>query len=113
MAKSRYKNRRIFNNAEEQYEELFEERQVKSISQYETPRMRNISIDLRKSLTEMTHLWTSGDKYWKLAARHYKDPKYWWVIAWYNLKPTDAHCRVGDTISIPHPLNKVLKYYGY
>jgi nucleoid-associated protein YgaU len=113
MAKSRYKNRRIFNNTEEQYEELFDERQVKSIRQYETPRMSNISLTLRKQLTEKQHPWSAGDKFWKLAAKHYKNPKYWWVIAWYNLKPTDAHCRVGDVIVVPHPINKVLKYYGY
>ena len=111
MAKSRFKNRKIFRNQEEVYEDLIESRQVKSIKQFESPVLRYPSEAAKKRLAEVEHIWSAGDKYWKLAARYYGDPKYWWVIAWYNLKPTDSHCRIGEVIKIPRPLERVLKAY--
>jgi len=35
----------------------------------------------------------------------------WWVIAWYNQKPTEAHFNVGDVVYIPTPLANVLQYF--
>ena len=113
MAKSRYRNVKSFENEEEVYESLREKRKLKRVRQYVTPRMTYPSEDVRRSLMEVSHPWAHGDKYWKLSEAHYGDPKYWWVIAWYNLKPTDVHCKIGETILIPKPLNKILKYYGY
>ena len=109
MAKSRYKNRQTIDNRSD----LIKDRPKKRIKHYTTSPMSYPTEKVRKTLVQVTHIWSHGDKYWKLAANHYNDPKYWWVIAWYNLKPTDAHCKIGDTIIIPKPLNKILKYYGY
>ena len=49
-----------------------------------------------------------GDRYFKLAYEYYGDSKLWWVIAWYNQKPSEADVKNGDTIFIPLPLDKVL-----
>ena len=113
MAKSRYKNTNIFVNEEEIYEGIRQDRKVNSITHYATPKLSYPSEATRKSLMEIPHVWSHGDKYWKLAQTHYKNPEYWWVIAWYNLKPTDAHCKIGEVILIPKPLGKILKNYGY
>ena len=53
------------------------------------------------------HVWGVGDRYYKLASRYYGDPTYWWVIAWFNKKPTESHIEVGDFIRVPLPLNQV------
>ena len=36
------------------------------------------------------------------------DTEYWWLIAWFNNKPTDIHCKVGDVLYIPLPLDKAI-----
>jgi nucleoid-associated protein YgaU len=109
MAKSRYKNRRkIINNSE-----IAETRPTTNIEHYTTPKLLHPTEKGKKALANVEHIWSHGDRYWKLAAHYYNDSGYWWVIAWYNLKPTEAHCKIGDSIYIPKPLNKVLKYYGY
>ena len=59
------------------------------------------------------HVWSLGDHYYKLAERYYGDPNYWWVIAWFNKKPTEGHVKAGDIIRIPTPLGQVLTDIGY
>ena len=56
--------------------------------------------------------WHSNYKMWKLAADHYGDPSYWWIIAWFNNKPTDAHFSLGNPVLVPFPLARVLSYHG-
>ena len=55
-----------------------------------------------------THVFAYGDSLSKIAFKEYGNPKFWWVIAWFNTKPTDFHCEVGDIIRIPHPINEVM-----
>jgi nucleoid-associated protein YgaU len=59
------------------------------------------------------HVWTSSDKFYNLAAEYYSDPEMWWVIAFYNQKPTEFHLSPGDIVYIPTPLETVLYYIGY
>ena len=75
-------------------------------------KVRNPSRQQIRTLKIVQHVWTVGDKYSKLAAEYYNDSTLWWVIARYNMKPTDAHVRVGDNIRIPLPLEQILKIYG-
>ena len=49
-------------------------------------------------------------EYSKLAHKHYGDSSLWWVIAWFNKRPTESHVTVGTVIVIPMPIQKVLKY---
>ena len=51
--------------------------------------------------------------YGLLAAEHYGNPKYWWVIAWYNQRPTENMLNLGNTIIIPKPLEVVLESLRY
>ena len=61
-------------------------------------------------LERIGHLWTVGDKYYKLAYEHYGDSRYWWVIAWFNRMPTEGQVKLGDIVVIPLPLSKILDY---
>lgn len=67
------------------------------------------SIEFLESVTIIEHVYSTGDRLSKLAHEHYGDAKLWWVLAWFNCKPTDHHCRPGDTIRIPFPLPDVLQ----
>jgi nucleoid-associated protein YgaU len=55
--------------------------------------------------------WKRGVSLSKIAAKQYGDPKLWWVIAWYNKKPTDAHYKLGDKVYVPKPLETILRQF--
>ena len=108
MAKSRYRNVKSYENEEEVYEGSREQRKLKRVRQYVSPRMTYPSEEIRRSLMEISHPWAHGDKYWKLAETYYGDPKYWWIISLFNQFPTDHHPNAGDIIYIPKPLERIL-----
>ena len=108
----RYNNRSKRNNAEEVYDELFESRGVTNIDHYVTPEFERIEMSDRISLENVLHVWSTGDRYWKLASKYYGDSTLWWLIAWYNRKPTEAHVELGDSIAVPLPLNRALSLFS-
>ena len=109
-SRSRNLNRSFFRNAHRKYSELLARKKISLITQWTTPVNNPISRD--SSITEIEHIWKTGDRYYKLAHAHYGDSTKWWVIAWYNRKPTESDVSLGDVIYIPHPLDKVLSYLG-
>jgi nucleoid-associated protein YgaU len=110
MAGSRYDSKRPKVNTTDVYEELREERGVSKITHYQTANLTHPTVEQRRQLERIGHIWKVGDRFYKLAHAHYGDTRYWWVIAWYNKKPTESHIKIGDTIKIPHPLHKVLGF---
>jgi len=110
----RYKNQDIFVNIDEAYRRYLKKtRGMEQIKQYGTPTFRHpTSADVAKFNT-INHIWSTGDRYFKLAAEYYDDPTLWWVIALYNQKPTEMHVSLGDVIYVPVPLETVLFYIGY
>ena len=107
---SRYDNRRLIKNDLEEYEAFFEERGINYIVQYNPRSLKYPTVDQIKNLTRVQHVWKVGDRYYKLASQFYGNPKYWWIIAHYNKKPTEADLSTGDIIYIPTPLEKILNY---
>ena len=109
---SRYRNKATFINNSELYENLFFDKRVKFIEQYKTYTLHHIDITENSSLSVINHTWKLGDRFYKLAYKYYGDSEMWWVIAWYNGTPTEAHLTVGDVINIPTPLWKVRTMLG-
>jgi len=109
---SRYSNTPIRTNDEDIYQELLDKRSVKKIKQYLSPSMPSPSKVISKPhTTEIKHVWKTGDRFFKLAYKHYGDAELWWLIAWYNEKPTESEVLLGDVILIPIPLSMVLSAY--
>jgi len=108
---TRYDRRRVLTNTNQLYEKTLEERNVNSIRHYATPEMSFPSVQEIKNLTRVRHIWKTGDRYFKLAIEYYNSAQYWWVIAMFNQKPTEADLSVGDLIYIPLPLQDILRYY--
>jgi len=108
----RYLYRQVFNNTSETYEELREKRGLNRINHYKTPKLRHVGADQIASLGRVSHVWKTGDRFYKLAFKYYGNSKYWWVIAWYNKRPTEAHVQLGDLVFVPHPLEDVLRHLG-
>mgnify|MGYP001244990304 CR=1 FL=1 len=111
MANSRYKNVPYFRNSYPMYENVLEERGLKYVNQYGTSLLRQLTKEQEENIMIKEVVWEVGDRLDKLASREYSDPTYWWLIARYNNKPTDAHFTRGDTVRVPHPLSLILGYY--
>ena len=47
-----------------------------------------------------------------LANKFYKNPRYWWVIAWWNSYPTEAEIPLGARLAIPLSLEDALSALG-
>jgi len=96
-------------NSERMYKEHFRKRGVPYIRHYSTPELRHPTVEEVADMATLTHVWKQGDRYFKLAHYHYGDPKLWWVIAWLNQAPTEAHLEFGDEILIPLELEVFLE----
>ena len=107
----RYDRRKVFLNDNKLYEKTMEERNVNFIRHYATAEFDFPTIQEIKNLTKVRHIWRTGDRYFKLAIEYYNSAQYWWVIALFNQKPTEADLKVGDLIYIPLPLQDILRYY--
>ncbi len=90
----------------DRYKDILEKRGVKKIIQYRTRTMKHFDIE---SLHYVEKSWTDGDSYWKLSNEFYGDPQYWYVIARFNNKPTEAHIKIGESIMIPLNLSAALQ----
>ena len=107
---SRFSNRTIFRNRNELYEEVLEERDLKYIRQYETPNFKYPSAEEMREIDTVRHVWKRGDRFFKLAHEYYGDSTLWWVIAWFNKTPTEAHVSVGKVVFIPRPIGKIIRF---
>ena len=100
----------IITNTNDFYEEFFEARGLDRITHYRSPYLPPITVTVARKFSREKYIWKLGDKYYKIAARAYGDPKLWWVIAWFNQKPTEASLKQGDIIYIPKPVSRLLSY---
>jgi nucleoid-associated protein YgaU len=110
---SRYKSTdKIFNKGGI-YQELLDERGVAMLQQYRTQKWPLLTEGTRRSFSATRHIWKLGDSYWKIAGDIYGRPSLWWLIAWFNRRPTEAHNRAGDIILIPSPVEELLSLFNY
>jgi hypothetical protein len=109
----RNNGRDVFFNGTREYKDLLSKRNLKKILQYRTPTIETIDEDDYDFLTFVDHTWKTGDRFYKLANTYYNEPKFWWIIALINEKPTESHCKAGDSIMIPTPLTEVLSLIQY
>lgn len=105
---SRYTTRKIFKNDNEMYQDMFKSRNIKHINQYSTPEFQYPDADNYDRLNIIEHVWTIGDRFYKLANEYYGDANNWWIIAKFNNLPTESHVALGDIVLIPTPLHEIL-----
>ena len=113
MAYSRYTTTPIFLNKDQGYKDaFFKQRDIKETFQLDLPRLSFPNPAQINNLTTFTEVWKSTDKLYNISQKHYGDPSYWWVIAWYNEKSSEAEFKMGDIYYIPLPLSDVLGYFN-
>lgn len=85
---------------------MFKDRGVEDIIQYASPQFAALDF---LDLSVRRHVWRRQDRLAKVADLYYGDARLWWVIGYYNQKPTDSHFVVGETIFIPFPFEDIVK----
>ena len=108
---SRYNNRVILRNNNALYQKFIKERGLHFMRQYNSAIFRYPTPAQITTLNRVPHVWSSGDRFYKLAHKYYGSSTYWWVIAWFNKTPTEGSLKLGDTISIPLPLERILEFF--
>jgi len=94
------------------YREQFLNRSVSRIRHLSTPIIRYPTVEEMGEFTIFSHIWSVGDRFYKLSDEYYGDVDLWWVIPWFNKKPLESDFRLGDTINIPQPLELALTYFN-
>ena len=84
---------------DQQYKDLLEDRGIESISYYENYSFSNNFTSEDYAVYE--HIWSHGDKLYKLAIKYYGNREMFWMIGLFNNKPTDAHYAYGDIVLVP------------
>ena len=111
MTYSRYTRRQMFLNNDNNYRKaFFIDRDIEETFQYDTPRISFPNDDMIANLTNVLMVWNSTDKLYNVSTQYYGSPEYWWVIAWYNEKASEAEFKTGDQYYVPLPLEDVLGY---
>lgn len=104
----RYDNRQLRATKVEKLGKILSKRNRNFVQHYKTPEFSYPDEEDIAEFSFFSHVWSSGDRYYKLAHTHYGDPGLWWVIALYNNKPTEHHLQLGDVIYIPLPVEEVV-----
>tara|TARA_R100001082_G_C4248280_1_gene110324 strand:- start:2 stop:346 length:345 start_codon:yes stop_codon:yes gene_type:complete len=108
---SRYDKETLRVNRSETYRKQLSDRNVPFIRQYGTPSFNEVSDNEMDNLTIVSHVWSLGDRFFKLAHTYYQDPSMWWVLAWFNGTPTESQLEIGDVVDIPLPLDYILEVW--
>lgn len=104
-----FKFREFIKVDEKLRENIFARKYLQEVVQTKTLRLNEpTQEELKDELSYVEKTFSLGDKMYKYAYEVYGSTEYWWIIAWFNNKPTDIHCQIGDTIYIPVPLDRAI-----
>ena len=111
MPSQRYDLDTIAMNADPFYKKYLKDSRGldKGIIQFRTQTLRRITTEEMGTLVIESHTWKTGDRFSKLAFEHYADVQLWWVIAMFNMMPTEAFVKKGTTVLIPKPIDRVIQ----
>ena len=109
---TRYTYSRVLTNDSDYYKPLRAKRSVRKIIQQATPSLRQPTYLQRTQMNTSKHIWKYGDRLYNLSNQFYGDPRYWWVIAWWNGYPTEVSVQTGDFLDIPLDIGAALNALG-
>jgi hypothetical protein len=90
------------------YTKYLSDRGVPKIDFLATTKLVNLTPEQKRTLTEIEHVWESTDSYYKLSSKYYGNRNFWWIIAYYNRKPTESSIKLGTVLYIPQPIGYVI-----
>lgn len=93
-----YKKLNITTLTTEEIEEILNDRGINSIDFYKNFSFSKVDKD---AYAFAEHIWSRGDRLYKLSYNYYGDKNSFWLIGLFNNKPTDADYQYGDIVKIP------------
>ena len=109
---ARYINKRVFEGKIlPTSKDLLKTRDLTNARLIETFLIKPLTVEERRKYTTRTVIWQRNTRLFKLAFEFYGDSKLWWIIGWFNQKPTDSHFSVGDEVLIPFPLDEIYERF--
>ncbi len=105
---NRYDYRSVYKLNSSLYEYILKEKNLKHIDYYSTPYFKYPTGEQMENIDYDEHVWTLGDRFYKLAQKYYGDVRDWWIIAKFNNKPTESHVSLGEVILIPKNIQQFL-----
>jgi len=122
MAISRYRDTDIILNGDSDFKQVFKKRfarenlnevqRIETLKHLETPELNYPNLAQFLNISTSEYMWGPGDRFYKVAHKFYGDSGYWWVIAFFNKKPTDHHVKPGELIKVPTQLTEILNIFG-
>tara|TARA_R110002074_G_scaffold9137_2_gene36616 strand:+ start:611 stop:955 length:345 start_codon:yes stop_codon:yes gene_type:complete len=94
------------------FKQLKTRRNLNSVTLFTTLALRPFRSEELEGIEFETHVWKTGDRFYKLANQYYNDPAYWWAIALANGAPTEQHLKLGDELIIPVEIDSFLNILG-
>ena len=115
MAITRYINTERVDNTDIEYKKVFKSRfgLSEKIVQLRKANLHFPDYAGFNNIGFKFETWGLGSRLHKLSEIYYGDPSYWWIVALYNKKPTEAHYSIGDIVRIPVPLETALENMGF
>jgi hypothetical protein len=107
---SRYNNTATMTNGSPLYRTQLAARNLNSLVQYQTPKLRYPTATELASLQIEKSVWKVGTRFYKLAQQYYGDPALWWIIPWFNQKPLETDFKLGDVVMAPLPLIRIANF---
>lgn len=113
MSLSRYKEREIIRNIDEDYKIMFQSRiPYNGLKQFSYNELKYPTNEELALIQKNQYVWGYGSRLYKLAHQAYGDSNYWWVIAWFNKIPSEFFLEPGNVVYVPMPLGYVLTTFG-
>ena len=114
MPFSRYNKTQQVSNADIDYKKVFSSRFGLNdfILQRRRAGLQYPDYETISSLIFTYEVWQIGSRLHKISEKYYNDPSYWWLIGFYNKKPTDANYSIGDVVKVPVSLEEAFSALG-
>jgi nucleoid-associated protein YgaU len=112
MSFSRYRTQKLVSTSTVEYQKILENRNTTNISHYSFDKFKALKLANIPSVVFETYIWSSSDRFYKLAHKYYGDPQLWWIIAFFNNTPLESDVKLGQKLLIPTPLEVVISALG-
>jgi len=101
-------NRKYFRNASSNYNNLFQERNIKFIDQYTTldiSKLKDIGTEFNFLIHKVAPFETIHD----ISIKYYESPQYGWLICYTNKIGSELEINIGKILKIYYPLQSILQ----
>ncbi len=103
------KSGRVLSNNDKIYQSFMKKTGTRNVDHYGLVIFGDpMQEDFLSEISTSEHVYSVGDSLSKIAFKEYGDPRLWWILAWFNTKPTDMHIDIGERIYAPHPVEEAI-----